>query len=76
VEAAQRGRSARCSAIAGPGSELRRVLDGLPEQTGGGRDERYRSLIEDGARAVRAGWCDELSALNAGCRPARGRETS
>ena len=64
--------------IAEPVGELRRVLDELLEQTGGRRDERYRSLIEDGARAVARAqkWCDELSALNAGpSGPARA-ETS
>jgi hypothetical protein len=54
--------------IAEPIGELRRVLDELLEQTGGRRDERYRSLLEEGARAlVRAQkWCGELSALSAG----------
>ncbi len=51
-----------------PVGELRRVLDELLEQTGGRRDERFRTLIEDGARALARAqkWCDELSALNAG----------
>jgi hypothetical protein len=54
--------------IAGPIGELRRVLDELHEQTGGRRDERYRALIEDGARAISRAqkWCDELSALHVG----------
>jgi hypothetical protein len=64
--------------IAEPVGELRRVLDELHEQTSGRRDERYRTLIEDGARAIARAqkWCDELSALHAGpSGPARA-ETS
>jgi nitrogen-specific signal transduction histidine kinase len=54
--------------ITEPVGELRRVLDELLEQTGGRRDERYRALIDDGARALARAqkWCDELSALNPG----------
>jgi hypothetical protein len=54
--------------ISEPAGELRRVLDELLEQTGGRRDERYRALLEDGARALARlqKWRDELSALIAG----------
>jgi hypothetical protein len=57
--------------IAEPVGELRRVLDELLEQTGGRRDERYRTLVEEGCRAlVRVQkWSDELTAVIAG-RPA------
>ena len=40
--------------IAEPVGELRRVLDELLEQTGGRRDERYRTLVEEGSRALGA----------------------
>ena len=47
------------------------MLDELLEQTGGRRDERYRTLVEEGARALARvqKWSDELTALIAG-RPA------
>jgi len=64
--------------ISEPVGELRRVLDELLEQTGGRRDERYRSLIEDGARAVgrMQKWCDELTSLIAGSPASARHETS
>jgi nitrogen-specific signal transduction histidine kinase len=54
--------------ISEPVGELRRVLDELLDQTGGRRDERYRTLLEDGNRALARvqKWCDELAALAAG----------
>ena len=60
--------------IAEPVGELRRVLDELLEQTGGRRDERYRTLVEEGSRALARvqKWSDELTALIAG-RPAAAR---
>jgi PAS domain-containing protein len=60
--------------ISEPVGELRRVLDELLEQTGGRRDERYRTLLEDGTRALGRvqKWCDELNALTAG-QPAPAR---
>ncbi len=57
--------------IAEPVGELRRVLDELLEQTGGRRDERYRSLVEEGSRALARvqKWSEELTSLIVG-RPA------
>jgi len=57
--------------IAEPLGDLRRVLDELLEQTGGRRDERYRTLVEEGSRALTRlqKWSDELTSLIAG-RPA------
>jgi PAS domain-containing protein len=54
--------------IVEPVGELRRVLDELLEQTGGRRDERYRSLVEEGARALARvqKWSEELTALISG----------
>jgi len=54
--------------IAEPVGELRRVLDELIEQTGGRRDERYRTLVEEGSRALARiqKWSEELTALIAG----------
>jgi hypothetical protein len=51
-----------------PVGELRRVLDELQEPAGGRRDERHRTLIEDGARALGRvqKWCGELATLIAG----------
>ena len=48
-----------------PVGELRRVLDELLEQTGGRRDDSYRTLVEDGARALARvqKWCDELTLI-------------
>ena len=53
--------------ISEPVGELRRVLDELLEQTGGRRDERYRALVEDGARALARvqKWSDELTQIAA-----------
>ena len=54
--------------IAEPVGELRRVLDELLEQTGGRRDERYRTLVEEGSRALTRvqKWSEELTAVIAG----------
>ena len=64
--------------ISEPVGELRRVLDELLEQTGGRRDEGYRALIEDGARALGRvqKWSDELATLIAGPPAAARPETS
>jgi nitrogen-specific signal transduction histidine kinase len=64
--------------ISEPVGELRRVLDELLEQTGGRRNERYRTLIEDGARALARvqKWCDELTTLITGPPAAARPETS
>ena len=60
--------------IAEPVGELRRVLDELLEQTGGRRDERYRTLVDEGSRALTRvqKWSEELTAVIAG-RPAAAR---
>ena len=54
-----------------PLDELASALDALLEQTGGRRNQRYRTLVEDGLRAqarVRK-WSEEMRALLAGAPP-------
>ncbi len=64
--------------ISEPVGELRRVLDELMEPTGGRRDVRHRTLIEDGTRALGRiqKWSDELATLIAGPPAAARPETS
>jgi PAS domain S-box-containing protein len=60
-----------------PLGELGRVLEELVEQTGGRRHEMYRTLVEDGLRALARlrKWSGELGALLGG-RPAAELEAS
>ncbi len=64
--------------IADPLDELDATLQGLHEQTGGRRNQRYRADVEDGLRALARlrKWTDELRATLGGRTDAAARAAS